>query len=634
MAQNMGSGGVGVGNNPYGVEQGIWLVAGTVKTVQGVPVRGATVTVAPVTATGYRTLTTDARGEFNTLYQLLGQQDTEFSVIFTAKKKGFQTAHAFVNYGRPGKTWAVSFTLREVQDENPDLLSPADLVSGLAPKLKQLGPADGLAAKSEKDYTRGVADFLDQRNSERAVPLLSKVLGNNPACIGCQTLLGLAELGWSDWDDANNSFRESAKATLANRKMGRPEPLVAYGTWLNWQHEPEKAEPFFEEALKFAPQDALALQELGRTLLPLQKFEPATDVLKRAMAAGAGPEAHLLYIEALLGAGRSDEAATEMNRFLDGRDVKKMPLRVRQVWGIVQDGEKVEADYVKTKPPKGQEQFDFLRCPPADLVRGLEPAKDQERLSSILDGVGTRILELIKNFPNTSSLEAIHQEKLGRKGGVSDALNQKFRYLCLVPREAWGPGFIEYRADFAGNEVLPKGLSEGFMLTEGFASAELVFHPSYRSESNFRYLGRQIVNGRNTFVVAFAQIPRKAHLRGNFENGLTSVATFSQGLAWIDSDTFQIVRLHTDLLAPLPELRLGKETLNIDFNAVHFNRLKETFWLPEEVTVTLDWNGKQLRNRHEYSDFKVFTVDASEKIGKPKASAQPFKGTEDPTVTQ
>ncbi|HMD84403.1 MAG TPA: hypothetical protein VKO18_06845 [Terriglobia bacterium] len=620
-------------NNPYRMARTVWPVAGKIKTVRGEPVRGAIVTVEPLNGTGYRNLATDALGEFSTQYELLGAQDTEFSVIFMVKKKGFQTAHAYVNYGRAGKAWAVPLTLHELHDEDPDLLSSADLIAGLAPKLKQLGVADGLATKSAKDYTRGVAEFLDQRSPERAVPLLAKVLGNNPSCIGCQTMLGLAELGWSDWDDANKSFRESVNATLANRKMGRPEPLVAYGTWLNWQHDPEKAEPYFEEALKFAPQDALALQELGRTLLPQQKSELATDVLKKALAAGAGPEARLLYVEALLGAGRADEATAEMNRYLDGHDVKKMPLRVRQVWANVQNQEKVEATYVKTKPPKGQEQVDFLGHPPADLIRGLEPAKDQEQLSSILDGVGARILEMIKNFPNTSSLEAIHQEKLRRKGGISDTQNQEFRYLCLVPREAWGPGFIEYRADFGGNPALPKGLTEGFMLTTGFASAELIFHPAYRSESTFRYLGRQNINGQNTFAVAFAQIPGKAHLFGNFQKGLTSETTFSQGLAWINPDTYQIIRLHTDLLAPLPEFRLDKETLNIDFKEVHFTHLKEAFWLPEKVTLTLNWDGKLLRNQHEYSDFKIFNVDTSEKIGRPKDSAESSKEATETTVT-
>src|SRR5208283_5435416 len=136
-------------------------------------------------------------------------------------------------------------TLHEQGDDDPNLLSSADLISGLAPKLRQLRPADGLSAKSEKDYLRGVADFLDRHDPERAVPLLAKVLENNPSCIGCQTMLGLAELNWYAWDDAKESFVNGENAAVANPKTGRPEPLVAYGTWLSWQHDPEKAAPFF-----------------------------------------------------------------------------------------------------------------------------------------------------------------------------------------------------------------------------------------------------------------------------------------------------------------------------------------------------------------------------------------------------
>ena len=632
MAQGLGQANVTVSNNPYAVVQTIWLVAGKVKTVHGDPVRGATVTVSPLISAAVRSLASDAQGEFRTEYRLNAVGVNEFNVILTARKKGFQTTHAFVSYARSATTWVVPLTLRE-PDEDPALLSPGDLISGLAPKLKQLGPADGLSAKSEKDYSRGMEEFLDQHHPERAVPLLTKVLQSDPSCIACRTMLGLTELGWGDWDDANRTLAESVNATLANRKMARPEPMVAYGTWVGWQHDPEKAEPFFLEALKYAPQDELALQELGRTLLAMQKFEAANEYLKKALVAGAGPEARLLYVEALVGAGRADEAATEMNHYLEGRDVKKMPARVRQVWTSVQNQEKIDAAYAKTKTQKNQ-PLDFLQHPPADLIGGLEPAKDQEQLSSILDGVGAKVLELIKDFPNTSSLEAIHQEKLRRKGGVSDTQDQKFRYLCMVPRAAWGPGFLEYRADFAGNEAVPKGLSEGFMLTKGFASTALFFHPAYRSESNFHYLGRQNLNGRSTFVVAFAQIPEKAHFSGDFRKGQISMTTFSQGLAWIDAATYQIIRLHTELLTPLPEFRLEKESMNIDFNEVHFNQLKDTFWLPEEVTVTLDWNGRQLRNKHAYSDFKVFNVNASEKIGKPKASAESSTGTQEPTVTQ
>ena len=76
--------------------------------------------------------------------------------------------------------------------------------------------------------------------------------------------------------------------------------------------------------------------------LTLQKFEAANDYLKKALAAGAGPEARLLYVEALAGRRPLDEASAEMNRYLDGRDVKKMPLRVRQMWASIQNRQKVE----------------------------------------------------------------------------------------------------------------------------------------------------------------------------------------------------------------------------------------------------------------------------------------------------
>jgi hypothetical protein len=62
--------------------------------------------------------------------------------------------------------------------------------------------------------------------------------------------------------------------------------------------------------------------------------------------------------------------------------------------------------------------------------------------------------------------------------------------------------------------------------------------------------------------------------------------------------------------------------------------VQEALWLPKEVTVTLDWNGKVLRNTHEYSDFKIFNVDASEKIARPKDAAEYSEGDQEPTVAQ
>jgi len=605
-------------SNVFNYQQ--WPVAGQVKTLRGDPVAHARVEVMPAnTGAEFRVLMTDLQGKFNTVFMLKTAMDSvkDFSFEVNVTKKGFLKAHAAIEFGGSDKAWVIPITLR-TPEEDPDLLPQADLISNLAPKLSKLKPSDGLSAAGEKDYARGVAEFLEMKKAERALTYFTKVTHRDPSCLSCKTMLGLAELASSDWDGALRNFAEVCQKMLPDGSPGRPEPFVALGVMQSWQYEPKEAAGYFVTALKFAPQDALALQELGRSQLLIQNWLSAVEYLSKALAAGANPEVRVLYVEALLGAGQYQAANTEMARYLNGRDVKTMPLRVRQLWAEVENRKKIDAVYAKAKSAP---RLDYLRHPPLDL-EGLEPATDQQPLESVLKAVGQNIAEVFAKLPNTSSLEEIHQEKLVHKQKVGATLDQKFRYLCFTPDEDFGPGFNEYRADQSGLQAAPKGLGEGFMLTSGFASASLVFHPMYQPQSDFHYLGRQKVNGHDNFLVAFAQQPAKARLNGTFKSGGVSLTTFTQGLAWIDCHNYQITRLQTDLLRPLPEIKLEGQTTEIAYGEVHFKGMTEGFWVPRQVTVTVDWNGKHLRNEHHYSEFKLFQVEATEKQGNPKDISQ------------
>jgi hypothetical protein len=104
----------------------------------------------------------------------------------------------------------------------------------------------------------------------------------------------------------------------------------------------------------------------------------------------------------------------------------------------------------------------------------------------------------------------------------------------------------------------------------------------------------------------------------------------SQGLAWIDPQSYQITRLRTDLLMPLSEVKLERATTEIAFGEVYFKGIGKGFSVPRQVTVTVDWNGKHLRNEHRYSEFKLFRVEATEKPGKPKVLSETPKGASYP----
>lgn len=626
-----------------GVQLGMTLW-GKVMNSKGDPLNHATVEVLNNAGVQSRVLLTDTQGEFNTEIMLFNSDGfaegdhgpsnvRDFTVSLRISKKGFQATHR-IGVLRSDKDPGLLIRLQPIQKEDPSLLSPADLIKGLAPRLRQLGPAEGLAAKDAKDYAHGVQDFLDHNHLDLAVPRLVKVAKRNPTCLKCRTMLALAELGWGDQEDAQRELGESVNALITDRKLASAEPLLAFGVLVSWEHDPEKASPYLEEALKYAPNDALALQELGREQCLDMDWPSGSESLKKAMAAGAGPETRLLYAEALLHVGTPGEASDALNHYMDGREFKSMPPRARTLWVNIQqresDDEAIRAAKLAAQE-RGIEPLDYLHNPPKNLP-DFEPATDQAPLQAILIAVGKNVSDLFANIPNICSVEKVHQEILKRDGKAASAQEHKYRYLLLTPNQRWGPTIDEYRADSQGQVTPQMEPSDTYMLTSGFVSAPLIFHPAYQRGSSFRLLGRQKIKGRDTFVIAYAQEPAKTRFSGRFMMGSEGTTTYTQGIAWIDAESYQITRISTDLLTPLPQVKLLKETTEINFNEVHFKRPPLAFWLPDVVTVTLDWNGKILRNQHAYSDFLLSNVDSTQRIKNPKVVEKTTEETVDPAA--
>jgi tetratricopeptide (TPR) repeat protein len=615
--------------NPYNVPQKHWVVKGLVKDLKGNPVQGAKVIVEPLSGEAdERPLQSDVLGHFYTEYWLNADLTRDLKLQVLASKKGYLKAHEVVHFQDADKAWAIIITLRDPQPD-PDLLSQEDLVPALTSRLKNLGPADGLSAKSEKDYERGMDDFLVRNRPDHAIGSFAKVAERDPACVECGVMLAVADLASGDWDSANRDLESPVTTSVKDRKAGREEPLLLYGVLESWRHDYGQAAAYFAEALKYNPKDTLALQEAGRAELMLESWSAADAYLSQALAAGAGPDARFMRVKALLNEGATDDARTEMARFLNGRDIRNMPLNVREVYTLVQQKKKVEVTYAKKSKTEVNEPIDYLRRTTPEL-KTLTPAADQSPLAGILTAVGKNVEDAFRNYPNTSSVEEVHQEKLSRNGKREGYLDEKFYYLCVTPQQSWGPGFSEFRNSVDTEQGQPSGLKDGFMLTAGFTSASLIFHPAYQAQSEFRYLGRQPVGNINAYVLAFAQIPAKSKLYGTFKFGNNLVTTFTQGLVWIDPQSYQIMRLRTDLLRPLPDARLDRQTTDINYAEVHFKGVDGAFWLPRDVTVTVSYANRNLRNEHEYSGFRVFNVASTEKVSKPKTQPQQASDQQDP----
>jgi hypothetical protein len=78
--------------------------------------------------------------------------------------------------------------------------------------------------------------------------------------------------------------------------------------------------------------------------------------------------------------------------------------------------------------------------------------------------------------------------------------------------------------------------------------------------------------------------------------------------------------MHREVLKPPPQSHLERLTTDINFAEVGFKSMPAKLWLPREVTVSVHWKKGFFRNRHHYSDFRLFKVETEEKR---KATAVP-----------
>jgi len=258
-------------------------------------------------------------------------------------------------------------------------------------------------------------------------------------------------------------------------------------------------------------------------------------------------------------------------------------------------------------------------------LKGYDPSPSPEPLPLILRKVGENVDAFFRNFVNTASVEEIRQEWRRNNasgedpgwghnvGSGGDSNSAKFQYLLLANPGREGNGLREYRTDARGKPVSYAGEPRGFLLTSGFASLSVYFNLPHQAGSTFRYLGRKALDGRPAYLVAFAQHPEPGNVIGRFTAENQSVPILVQGVAWIDSASYEIVRLRTDLLAPQGEIYLQQLTTDTSFGEVRFKESPNAMLLPREVRVIVKFRDKTYRNDHRYSDYKLFRVEAEEK---------------------
>ena len=231
-------------------------------------------------------------------------------------------------------------------------------------------------------------------------------------------------------------------------------------------------------------------------------------------------------------------------------------------------------------------------------------------LPDVLRSLGNRMKEFVTTLPQFTATERLEHQERDKAGKWRSPKTLVFNYWAEL-REI-RPGMLSMEESRNGSkspQLFPAKLAD-----MGLPAEVLIFHPYFADEYSMMCEGLGQWRGQPTWQVHFQQRPdRPARLRAIVVDNRPFPERL-KGRAWISVDTYQIVRLESDLVEPIPQVRLSREHLAIEYHPVQFSKQDLELWLPQSAEVYLTFRGRSLHRKHIFSSYLLFSVDVDQKI--------------------
>lgn len=250
-------------------------------------------------------------------------------------------------------------------------------------------------------------------------------------------------------------------------------------------------------------------------------------------------------------------------------------------------------------------------------------------LDGVLRGVGDRMSEFVETLERFTAIEKLEHFTVDRNGNRKPPETRSFSYVVSVSRNRFGTFLID---EFRTAEKSHEAEFPAHTASRGSPAMALIFHPVLATDFDFRCEGLGHWANRDAWQVHFVQRPDHPIRIRSYSVDTRSVGLPLEGRAWIDPGNYQVLRLETELVKPLPEVALTREHFVIDYQPVRFRSTGQQLWLPQTAEMYVERKGKRFYRRHIYSDFMLFNVDATQHI-RPPAESFTFTNSSDRDIS-
>jgi hypothetical protein len=236
---------------------------------------------------------------------------------------------------------------------------------------------------------------------------------------------------------------------------------------------------------------------------------------------------------------------------------------------------------------------------------------EAQRLNGILERTAGQTSLFLDQFSDVKCTEQVRQEKLGKDNKVELKEESSYDYLVILTNSGGELNLSESRIPI--HEPKKDRKNTSMLLSNGFATLFLVFHPIYAEAFKFTLSGQEVIAGHTLQKITFQHItgmksPAALALRGReYPLELT-------GTAWIDADTGSIAKIEAGIADTLQDVGLKTLSSEIDFSPLVFADGKQAYWFPTEARVEVETARQHWRNLHQFTAYKKFSVSTEEKV--------------------
>jgi tetratricopeptide (TPR) repeat protein len=261
-----------------------------------------------------------------------------------------------------------------------------------------------------------------------------------------------------------------------------------------------------------------------------------------------------------------------------------------------------------TTPPR-------RRWGPAEIDEEIPPVlKTACPLAQILKETSEHTQYLIESLQRFGANESIEEIEVGSNGRSRRSTPEVANYVAQIEENSSGyPTIKEYRSGGGEHRQVS-------VLDTGTVTFALIFHPIHVKHFDFRCEGFTDLQASPAWQLRFEESTNSSQSFQAIQVGHSVYLPRLKGRAWIASDSYNVLQMETDLVAPISQIGLQREHFVIAYAPVEFRNRQVRLWLPESAFLYMVYRGHQYERIHKFSRFQLFSVDAAQAIKEPVAS--------------